>query len=215
MEDEHSMMKVLASPEEHELITTNPDEMKSLNRPIKKPTSTRDVNIRVDEYERYFRKKKLNKDEVKYLLDEGYQVAKYKSLLTNKMETFLLQPRHNESLMHLFMTKNIAEYLEKNGIEVELYVTVKPDIVFEIKGKRYAIEIETGSYLTRIKGLKEKVELLNQNYDKWFFVVTDRNLVTKYKEFGDSISARYVKPRLNKLIKLVKTPKVRTPNFRV
>ena len=120
------------------------------------------------------------------------------------MERFLLLPRHNECPMHLFMTKNIAEYLEKNGIEVELYVTKKPDILFQIGGKRYAIEIETGSAFTKLKNFNEKVRTLNASYDKWFFVVTKRHLVKKYKSFGDSVDKRYVKLRLNKLIKLAK-----------
>lgn len=162
----------------------------------------RKVIIRVDEDERYYRKNRINKDEIKYLFYKGYKTAKYKSLLTNKMETFFLKPRHNESLMHLFMTKNIAEFLEKNGIEIKLYVTVKPDIVFQIKGKKYAIEIETGSAFSKVKNLKEKVKLLNENYDKWFFVVTKRKFVKKFKQFGDSVDKRYVKLRLNKLIKL-------------
>lgn len=149
----------------------------------------------------------MNEDEVKYLLDENYQIKNYKDLLTNKMTNFLLLPRHNESLMHLFMTKNIAEYLEKNGVEVELYVTKKPDIIFQIKGKRYAIEIETGSAFTKIKNLNEKIKILNEVYDKWFFVVTKRNLVKKYKRFGTSVDKRYVKPRLNRFIKLVEKHK--------
>ena len=151
-------------------------------------------------------KKKISKDEVKYLLKKGYQIKKYKSLLTNKMETFLLQPRHNESLMHLFMTHNISEFLEKNGIETELYTTKKPDIVFQIKNKRYAIEVETGSVLSKVSRMQEKVKLLNENYDKWFFLITNKNKVKKYKKFGDAIDKRYIRARLNKLLKLAKKP---------
>jgi hypothetical protein len=164
----------------------------------------REVIIRVDEAQRFFRKSKINQDEIKYLLRNDYQIQRYKDLLTNKMDRFLLLPKHNESPMHLFLTKNIAEYLEKNGIEVELYTTKKPDIVFQIKGKKYAIEIETGSAFSKLKNLNEKVKLLNANYDRWFFVVTKRNLVKKFKEFGNSVDKRYVKLRLNKLIKLAK-----------
>lgn len=122
------------------------------------------------------------------------------------MQRFLLLPRHNESLYHHFMVYNIAEFLGKNGIEVKLYVTKKPDIVFRIKNKKYAIEIETGSAFSKVKNLKEKIGLLNENYDKWFFVVTKRKFVKKFKEFGDSVDKRYVKQRLNKLIKLAKKP---------
>ena len=204
MEDEHSIMKVIASPEEHKLITTNPDEVKNLVVNKEEQEPYKEVNIKVNANKRFFRKSKISKDEVKYLISEGYVISRYKSLLTDKMETFLLQPRHNESLTHLFMTKNIAEFLEKNGIEVELYVTKKPDIVFQINGKRYAIEIETGSAFSKVKNLKEKVKLLNESYGEWFFVVTNKNIVRKYLKFGDAISSRYVKPKLDKLLKLAK-----------
>ena len=163
----------------------------------------RSVNIKVDSDKRYFHKKDITKHEVKFLLDEGYQIKKYKNLLNCRMEDFLLQPRHNESLTHLFMTHNISEFLEKSGIETELYTTKKPDIVFEIRGKRFAIEIETGSIFSKISRMKEKLEVL-KSYDKWFFVVTDRNKVKKYKKYGDAVDKRYVKSRLDKLVKLAK-----------
>jgi hypothetical protein len=154
----------------------------------------------------HIRKSKLNKDEIKFLLDEGYQIQKYKSLLTNKMETFLLLPRHNESHMHLFMVHNISEFLEKNGIETELYTTKKPDIVFKIKYKRYAIEVETGTMLSRKKALEERKIYLDENYDEWFFVITNKNKVKDYKKLGDAVDKRYVKLRLNKLLKTAKKP---------
>jgi len=203
MEDDHSEIKVIASPEEHKIITTNPDELKAIEKKPKRQGPLKDVEIKIDLNKRYYRKSKLSKDEVKILLDEGHQIKKYKSLLTGKMETFLLNPRHNESLMHLFMTHNISEFLEKNGIETELYTTKKPDIVFEIGGKKYAIEIETGSVLSKVSRMKEKLEVLDQ-YDRWFFVVTDRNKVKKYKKFGNAVDVRYVGLRLNKLLKLAK-----------
>jgi len=204
MEDDHSEIKVIASPEEHNIITTNPDELKAIEKTPKRQESPKEVEIKIDVDKRYFRKSKLSKDAINLLLDEGYQIKKYKSLLTDKMETFLLQPRHNESLMHLFMTHNISEFLEKNGIETELYTTKKPDIVFEIGGKKYAIEIETGSMLTRKKALEERVVYLNEEYDEWFFVITNRNKVKKYKKLGDTVDVRYAKLRLNKLLKLAK-----------
>src|SRR3989344_1511742 len=205
MEDDHSIIKVIASPEEHKLITTNPDELNSLKKE-KKKEEQKEVNIRINRNKRYFRKNKVSKDELKYLLDEGYQIKKHKDLLTGKKETFLLQPRHNESLTHLFLVYNISEYLNNNGINAELYTTKKPDIVFEIKGKKYALEVETGSMLSRKKALKERVQMLNQEYDSWFFVVTNPNKVKEYLKIANTVSSRYVKSRLDKIIKLVKKP---------
>lgn len=149
----------------------------------------------------------MNRDEVNFLLDKEYSIFRFKDLLTDKVKYFLLLPRHNESPIHHFLVYNIKEFLEKNGIEVKLYVTKKPDIVFQIGKKNYAIEVETGSAFSKIKNLKEKVESLNENYDSWFFVVTKRKLVKKYKQFGNSVDKRYVKLRLNKILKKGKMPK--------
>ncbi len=170
----------------------------------------KEVIIQVDKDKRYFRKRKLNEDEIKYLLINGYQIQKYKDLLTNQMEKFVLLPRNNETPIHFFLIKNITEYLRKNGIEVKLYATKKPDMVFQINKKTYAIEVETGSAFSKIKNFHEKIKLLNANYDKWFFVITKRNLVKKFRGFGDSVDKRYVKLRLDKLIKLSKN---RSPIF--
>ena len=178
-------------------------QKQELYKPLPIGTYGRSVNIRVDENKRYFHKKNISKDEIKYLLNKNYQIKKYKNLLSGRMENFLLCPRFNESFTHLFLTKNISEFLEKNGIETELYITKKPDIVFRIKGKRYAIEIETGSIFSKIERMKEKLEVL-KDYNEWFFVVTDRNKVKKYKKYGDSVDKRYIKSRLDKLVKLAK-----------
>ena len=177
-------------------------------------TYRRSISIKVDSNKRYFHKKNITKHEVKYLLNEDYQIKKYKNLLSGKMEDFLLQPRHNESFTHLFLTHNISEFLEKNGIETQLFITKKPDIVFEVQGKKFAIEIETGSIFSKISRMKEKLKVL-ENYNKWFFVVTDRNKVKKYKKYGNTVDKRYVKPRLEKIIKSAKKPKNRTLDFGV
>lgn len=74
-------------------------------------------------------------------------------------------------------------------------MTKKPDLVFKFGKKNYAIEVETGSVLTKASRMKEKLEVLNK-YDKWFFVVTDRNKVKSYKKFGESVDLRYLKKKL-------------------
>ncbi len=199
MEDDHSEIKVIASPEEHRLITTNADEVLKIEN-NKKPKG-REIEITVDENQRFFRKEGMKKDNLDYLLSKGYQISKHNSLVTNKEEEFILQPRHNESINHLFYTYDIAEYLEKKGIEVKKYVTKKPDLVFNIRNKKYAIEIETGSMLTRRKALDERKIYLNKNYDKWFFVVTNKNKVSDYRKYGKSIDIRFIRGQINKILK--------------
>ncbi|MFH0808695.1 MAG: DUF87 domain-containing protein [archaeon] len=196
MEDDHTELRVIASPEEHRLITTNADEINLIKKETK--VKSKDVKISVDEDKRFFRKSELSADEVKFLLGKGYKIEKRKSMVSNKYEEFLLQPRHNETTTHLFTIFDICEYLEKKGIKTEKFVTKKPDIVFKVGRKKFAIEIETGAVLSKRTRMKEKLEVLN-GYDEWFFVVTDRNKIKDYKEYGESVDLRYLKRRLSKV----------------
>ena len=81
MEDDHSEIKIISSPEEHELITTNADEIIKEVKEVKpgpKIKKTQNIKINVDEDKRYFRKRNLTSDDVKYLLSKGYKEAEYK-----------------------------------------------------------------------------------------------------------------------------------------
>lgn len=200
MEDEHSKIKVIASPEENKLITTKADEILSQNEVTKRNSGQKDINVDLDR--RFYRKRELNKDEVEYLLKEGYQSFEAKSIASGKKEDFILKPRHNESLNHMFVIYDIAEFLKKKGIEVNMYTTQKPDLVFSLNGKSHAIEVETGTVLTNKKRFLEKVSQLNKDYENnWFFVVTNRNLIKKYRKFGKTIDPRFMENAIKKLVK--------------
>ena len=198
MEDEHSELKIVASAEEHKQITTNADELLETESDEENSVG-RNVNIKVDEKIRVHLAKKLNKDEKEYLRKKGFVEKEYKSLATPKKENYFVKPRFNETVLHLLAIWDISNYLERGGIKVELYATKKPDIVFKIGKKKYAIEVETGSMIKQKKVFGEKVKQLNLNYDEWFFVVTDPNKVASYKKHGESISLRYIRHRLSKL----------------
>jgi len=202
MEDDHSKIKVIASPEEHKLITTNPDEKKDENK-IKEENQEplNDMKIRVDDSRDLIKKRGLNKEEIKYLSEKGYKVSNQKSFITGKREDYLIRERPNESLAHTFLVLEIKDFLEKNNIKVETFVTKKPDLIFEIAGVKYALEIETGTSFTNVKYLNEKVELLNKEYNNWFFVVTNKNLVQKYRKLGKSVDPRWIGTFLKKLLK--------------
>ena len=95
---------------------------------------------------------------------------------------------------------DIANYLISKNFEIKLFQTTHPDIIFKINGEKIAIEIETGKNLkNNRKQLIEKVELLNENYDDWFFVLTNRNLNRKYSVYGRVVDKRYLKNYLEKL----------------
>ncbi len=89
----------------------------------------------------------------------------------------------------------------RHGIKINLYETSRPDIVFEINKKEYAIETEKAIKHHK-KLLKEKIETLNKTYGKnWFFVVTDRKIASKYSKIAPTTDKRYVKSGVNKIVK--------------
>ena len=208
MEDDHTEIKVVASEEEHRIITTNPDEIIENSKTKEKPSKSlknaqrKEVTINVDSYVGLYKCSKLNLEEIKYLMAKGHRSFEAKSLLGKKKEKFLVKPRFNESLSHAFLVYDIANYLESKNIPCQKFTTRKPDIIFELNGKKFAIEVETGTVLhNRKKQILEKVSLLKQNYDKWFFVVTNPNFTKKYRKYGKSIDIRYLSNQLDKMLK--------------
>ena len=160
------------------------------------------VSINVDEFKGFYRHKSLNLHELKYLLAKKYQIIDRLSIVSGKKEKFLIKPRFNESINHMFVVCDIAEFLEAKGIKVKQFVTKKPDLTFELKGKKIAVEVETGvNHDKARKQLLEKVKELNSNYDYWFFVVTNRNYGKKYRKLGKTIEMRYLQTHLKKVLK--------------
>lgn len=218
MDDEHSEIKIVASEEEHKQITTNPDEILEQNgngsknekqsKPIDKKFAVKplgkqiSVKIKVDPDQRFFKHRELSLPELKYLINKGYKEAKFLNI-NGKKERYLIKPRRLESDAHFFMTYNIAEHIKQFTNKVQLYESVKPDIVFEANGKKYAIEVETGKVLARDKKkFLNKIKNLKSEFgDNWFFVVTDWNLAKTYSKFGKTYTKRNVIKKLKECIK--------------
>jgi len=205
MEDDHSKIKVIASPEEHEIITTNADELLSKEKSEEKIITNvkgKNITIKIDDSKGIFKYNEVSKGEREYLLEQGYKISEHKSIMSNNLKKYLLLPRFNESAGHFFVIQDIKQFLEKKGIKVQTFTTVKPDLVFKIKNKTYAIEVETGTTLIKAKKqLLEKIKELNKNYNNWFFIVTVKDYVKRYKKLGKTIDPRYIKQELNKIIK--------------
>lgn len=221
IDNDHFELKVVASEEEHRLITTNADELIQQQKKVSSskgqcttkkeiPKNVNDtkpelqkVTINVDSEKGFYRHRDLNLDEIKYLLAKKYVIVERKSLVSGKVEKFLLKPRFNESVNHFFVTRDIADYLEQKGVKVTMFVTKKPDLTFTLQGKKIAIEVETGTVYEKARmQLLEKVKELNKEYDAWFFVVTNRNYAKKYRTLGSTIEMRYLEKRLQRMLKI-------------
>jgi hypothetical protein len=156
----------------------------------------------LNEDQGYFKiDKDINGHEIEFLKRRGYIVYEGTSINSNKREKFLIKTRYNESPQHCFNCYDIYYYLKETIDKVWLYQTVNPDIVFEINGKKYAIEVETGKVLHDKNRMKLKKTKLNKVYGKnWFFVVTDRNLASEYKKYGRVTDKRYL---VGKIIRII------------
>ena len=173
--------------------------MKPLSfRKAKKPS----VNITVDENKGFYRHKDLKLDDVKYLVGEDYVQSRHWNI-NGKREIYLLKPRRGESLEHFFLIWNIAEHLNKISNKLELFETTKPDIVFNIGKKKYAVEVETGKVYTKDKKkFHAKIKALNQSYgNNWFFVVTNRDFAPIYGRFGKTFTRQNFLKQFEKWIK--------------
>jgi len=212
MDDEHSEIKIVASEEEHKQITTKPDELleqfsnkEKQGKPEKSVAQKkrqRPAKVNVDADGRFFKHKDLTLYELEYLIGKGYQEAEFLNI-HGKKERYVIKPRANESPEHFFLTYDIAEHLKSLEIPFQLFNSVKPDIVFQINGKDFAIEIETGKvYASDKKKFNEKVKALKQEYgDNWFFVLTNRNLYDNYAKFGKTYTKKSILNQLNRILK--------------
>jgi conjugal transfer ATP-binding protein TraC len=204
MEDDHSKIKVKASPEEHKVITTNPNEIEEQGEAkveTKRLESLKkEVKITLDDNFGCYEYSKLKKADREYLVRKGYKISEQKSMLSKTKKKYLIRPAHNESDKHFFTIHDIKIYLEKKGIKVKTFVTKKPDLTFEKDGKKWAIEVETGAVMSNMKKFNEKLKLLKK-YNKFVFVVIDKNKVLKYRQFGPTIDERSLKKDLDKILK--------------
>ena len=196
--NEHTEIKIIASPEEHAVITTNADERLATER-AKAQDVVQVYEKSLDYAKRYFKKKELKTGEVEDLLKQGYTLSAHIGLFGGRQEEYVLQPRSNESVEHFFVIKAIEAYLVKNKIHYKLFETKEPDIVMYFGKKRVAIEVETGLKLRENNPrVEEKVKELQMKFgENWFFVVTDWQDKEQYSKYGKT----YVRKEIPAVLK--------------
>jgi len=123
-----------------------------------------------------------------------------------KRISVLVKPFLNHSPTHIFLVWSVIRALKKNfkGIKnLREPKTVDADIIFEYEGKTYALEIETGDLIWKKDQLDGKIRYLNRKYSKkrWMFIVSHRNLVKKYKKYGNVTTRSQVLEKVKKMLK--------------
>ena len=149
---------------------------------------------------RVYLKRNLDEAKIRYLLFSGVQEYRQTSI-SGKKEVYLVSKGKEEESNHVILTEEIANYLKKFSGYVEINLSDSPDIIFDVNGERYAIEVENEKIKDREK-LAERVRNLKREYGRrWFFFVTNRNRAKVYRRFGITYNKRNIKLKINKLFK--------------
>jgi len=139
------------------------------------------------------------------LIKGGYYSVSEYCMINNKLDNFLVKPKLNHSPTHAFLVWNAKKLLEKiKGVdEIKESLTKDADITFKFNNKIYALEIEKGDLLYKKNQLYEKVNYLNKKYPKrWMFIVSHRDLASKYGKFGFTSQRKEVSENLSKLLNI-------------
>lgn len=209
MENDHQELKIIASPEEHNLITTNPDELMALqaNIPPNTPVAKRKMLINLDLTKGFYKKSVLVQEEIEYLLKNNYRESRHVPLRSNTHSIYLVKKVGWHTNEHTFLLHAIYEEILRytNNVKTDETArldTINPDIIFTNgQGQEIALEIETGSNLKHHKQyLVRKTELLTKQYsNKWHFVLTSNNSRKTYTTlFGGFVMLRHHIPRFLK-----------------
>ncbi len=163
-------------------------------------------NLKINDYfepRHIFKKEKLTEKEVQVLVENGFHQINDYCIYEKKFCQVLVKPTLNHSVVHTFLVWGAKKILEdiKEVKNIEEHNTRDADITFKFRGKIYALEIETGSLLAKEKQLRGKLEYLNRKYPKRFmFIVSNRNLLAKYRKLGFSTPRNKVSENLRKML---------------
>jgi hypothetical protein len=189
LENEHQELEVIASPEEHKLITTNPDELirmtekKEPKEPeVKKESERADLDLT----RLIFPAKGLTILQQNVLNNHEFVMKKGHGLNSGP-HTYYVKQRHPESLEHTLLVGLCLEEIRKYTDKVATYQTRQPDIIFENKiGQKIALEIETGLEFSKHQDrLEQKFEELRRTMpNRCYIVLTDKKVRNRYYRFG-------------------------------
>jgi hypothetical protein len=195
LENEHQELEVIASPEEHKLITTNPDEMIRISekKKPKKPKVEKEVErANLDLTKIVYPAKELTTLQKSILGGHEYILKKGHGL-TSGPHSYYVKERPPESTEHTLLVGLIVEELRKHTDQIQTYQTKKPDIIFKNKvGQEIVLEIETGKGLkTNPKWTEEKFPAVKKKYrDRVYIVLTHVKKINSYLKYGIKILGR-------------------------
>ncbi len=187
LENEHQELQVVASKKEHELITTNPDEMVKLGEKKKgKVKDQEDINIKLDIEQDVHSIEGLSIEEQNFLVNNGYVLGSFCNFNDVRQAKYFVKRRPPEGPKHVFYVDLLCKEIRKKTKTVKISRTVNADIIFTNKaGEEIVIEVETGIMVD--KKLKKKhhknkfTDRKKQYGDKCYIFIPKRSMRNSYK----------------------------------
>lgn len=186
---------IQASPEEHRIITTKPDELLEMVRESKGPDVGREATPELDVVKVVQRKIDLTNEQISALKKIGFNEVRVKTL-SDIPELFVVKNETEEMDEHLVLQHLVYESVKKYTDKVLIHYTALADVSFETPdGKLIGVEIISAADRDlAIEDMKQKLSVLKR-YSDYFFVVTNPKLKEE-TEFGDILERNEVLDKL-------------------
>jgi len=201
--NDHIPLRVVPSPQEYELITTNPDELKKREDKLKELGTTKEDLEPYKLDKNYYEKKELNEQQIEFLKNSGFEEARLCGLEKTSKNYLVKKPLSKESIEHYFLGELIADEIRHYTDKVCTKQSYEADVIFEVQVDelkfKYAFEIETGTLQTRPIQLQEKIEKNNELYAQWWFIVTNKDNKKKYSELHETLTRTEVKNKIKEV----------------
>jgi len=198
MENDHQEIKIIASPEEHKLITTKPDELilmehgQTADLPIDAKRLIKEIYPLKDVY-KVSSLHVVQREYLEKLRSPKYTEHSLKHPYASNHALYLVRERPTEGADHVAMAwwwhdellnyTDTAERIYTNKEEVN------PDVRFvNQKKETIVIEVETGSnYKFNKDYLQSKIKFLNKMYpSRWCIVLTNNTYLRRYQHLCDA-----------------------------
>ncbi len=200
--NDHIPIKVIPSPSEYDLITTNPDEIIKRNKKLEELGRVKESeDLSPFQLEKkYYLKKELTPDQIAFLLEKQYQEKRLCGFDNYSQNYLIYKPNSKEKVEHQFLVHLIADEIMKYTKDVTTYLSVGPDIV--TSSPNIGFEIETGTQLDNPSHLTKKVAQNNaQKYQEWWFVVSDKKLKPAYEKYHQTMTRTEVRDYLKDILR--------------
>jgi len=186
---------IKASPEEHKLITTKPDELLEMVRKARGLEVEREMMPEVDIKKTVQEKTALTNEQIKTLINVGFNEVRV-SDLEGISKLYMIKNETEDTDEHFVIQNIVRNEIKKYTDKVLIHHTKMPDITFEAAdGKIVAVEIVADiSLKANIEAIEEKINILRK-YDDYFFIVGDPKLV-KYESFGEILTRTQVPAKI-------------------